>query len=129
SGECDLAFAGGVNALLRPEGNIGFSKASMLAPDGHCKSFDAGANGYVRAEGAGVVILKPLSRALADGDPIYALVRATAVNQDGRTPGLALPNRVAQEAILRDIYRNAGVPPAQVHFIEAHGTGTPAGDP
>lgn len=129
NGECEVAFAGGVNALLRPEGNIGFSKASMLAPDGRCKSFDARANGYVRSEGAGIIILKPLSKAVADGDPVYAVVLGTLVNQDGRTPGLALPNRVAQEMMLRDAYERAQVPPQQVHFVEAHGTGTVVGDP
>src|SRR3712207_2491071 len=129
NGECDMALTGGVNLILRPEGTIGFSRASMLAPDGRCKSFDARANGYVRSEGAGVVVLKPVSRALADGDPIYAVVRGTAVNQDGRTTGISLPNRVAQEAMLREAYRQAGVTPEQVQYIEAHGTGTPVGDP
>jgi len=129
TGECDLSLAGGVNALLRPEANIGFSKASMLAPDGRCKSFDAKADGYVRAEGAGIVLLKRLSRALADGDPIHAVVRGIWMNQDGRTPGLAQPNRAAQEALLREVYQQAGIVPQTVHFIEAHGTGTPAGDP
>jgi len=128
-GECSMALAGGVNALLRPEGNIGFSKASMLAPDGRCKSFDARANGYVRSEGVGIILLKPLAEALLDNDPIYAVVRGTLVNQDGRTPGLALPNRLAQEMMLREAYRRAGVSPAHVHFIEAHGTGTAVGDP
>jgi acyl transferase domain-containing protein/NADPH:quinone reductase-like Zn-dependent oxidoreductase/acyl carrier protein/ubiquinone/menaquinone biosynthesis C-methylase UbiE len=128
-GECEMALAGGVNALLRPEGNIGFSKASMLAPDGHCKSFDARANGYVRSEGAGIILLKPLSKALEDDDPIQAVVRGTLLNQDGRTPGMALPSRAAQEMMLRDAYRRAGIQPREVHFVEAHGTGTPAGDP
>jgi acyl transferase domain-containing protein/ubiquinone/menaquinone biosynthesis C-methylase UbiE/acyl carrier protein len=129
AGECDMALAGGVNLIIRPEGTIGFSKASMLAPDGRCKSFDARADGYVRSEGAGVVVLKPLSRALADADPIYAVVRGTVVNQDGRTTGISLPNGAAQEAMLRDAYRQAGVPPEQVQYVEAHGTGTPVGDP
>jgi acyl transferase domain-containing protein/acyl carrier protein len=129
NGECDIALTGGVNLILRPEGTIGFSKASMLSPDGRCKSFDAGADGYVRSEGAGVILLKPVSRALADGDPIYAVVRGTAANQDGRTTGISLPNRVAQEAMLREAYRQAGVAPQQVQYIEAHGTGTPVGDP
>lgn len=93
TGESELAFVGGVNLTLRPELTIGFSKASMLSPDGRCKSFDARANGYVRGEGAGVIILKPLARALAEGDHIYALIRATAVNQDGRTAGISLPIR------------------------------------
>src|SRR3954469_11238884 len=129
NGECDMALSGGVNLILRPEGTIGFSKASMLAPDGRCKSFDARANGYVRSEGAGVVVLKPVSRALADGDPIYAVVHGTAVNQDGRTTGISLPNRAAQEAMLVEAYRQAGVAPEQVQYVEAHGTGTPVGDP
>src|SRR3954453_14617544 len=129
NGECEMALTAGVNLILRPEGTIGFSKASMLAPDGRCKSFDARANGYVRAEGAGVVVLKPVSRALADGDPIYAVVRGTAVNQDGRTAGISLPNRAAQEAMLVEAYRQAGVAPEDVQYIEAHGTGTPVGDP
>jgi acyl transferase domain-containing protein/acyl carrier protein len=129
SGECDMALTGGVNLILRPEGTIGFSRASMLAPDGRCKSFDARANGYVRSEGAGVIVLKPVSRALADGDPIYAVVRGTAVNQDGRTTGISMPNRLAQETMLREAYQQAGVAPELVQYVEAHGTGTPVGDP
>jgi acyl transferase domain-containing protein/aryl carrier-like protein len=128
-GESELAFAGGVNVILRPELSIGFSKASMLAPDGRCKSFDARANGYVRGEGAGVVILKPLSRAVADGDRIYALIRATAVNQDGRTEGISVPNRLSQEANLRSALTLAGIAAESVQYVEAHGTGTPVGDP
>ena len=100
-----------------------------MAPDGRCKSFDARANGYVRSEGAGVVVLKPLSKALADGDPIYAVIRGSAVNQDGRSNGLMAPNPLAQEAVLREAYRQAGVAPGQVHYVEAHGTGTLLGDP
>src|SRR3954470_18850695 len=129
NGECDMALSGGVNLILRPEGTIGFSKASMLAPDGRCKSFDARANGYVRSEGAGVIVLKPVSQALTDGDPIYAVVRGTAVNQDGRTTGVSLPNRAAQEAMLVEAYRQAGIAPQAVQYVEAHGTGTPVGDP
>src|SRR3954471_23673162 len=129
NGECEMALTAGVNLILRPEGTIGFSKASMLAPDGRCKSFDARANGYVRSEGAGVLVLKPMSRALTDGDPIYAVVRGTAVNQDGRTTGISLPNRAAQEAMLSEAYRHAGIAPEDVQYIEAHGTGTPVGDP
>jgi acyl transferase domain-containing protein/ubiquinone/menaquinone biosynthesis C-methylase UbiE len=127
--ESTMALAGGVNALLKPESTIGFSKASMLSPDGRCKSFDAGANGYVRAEGAGIVVLKPLSRALADSDPIYAVIRGSAVNSDGRTNGITMPSEKGQEAVLREAYRQAGVLPEQVQYIEAHGTGTPVGDP
>jgi acyl transferase domain-containing protein len=129
NGNSELAFAAGVNVILRPELSIGFSKALMLAPDGRCKSFDARANGYVRGEGVGVVVLKPLSRASADRDRIYALIRATAVNQDGRTEGISVPNRVSQEANLRDALRIADIAPEGVQYVEAHGTGTPVGDP
>jgi acyl transferase domain-containing protein/acyl carrier protein len=129
NGESELAFVGGVNVLVQPEVTIGFSKASMLSPDGRCKSFDARANGYVRGEGAGVVILKPLARALAAGDPIYAVIRATAVNQDGRTAGISLPNQVSQEANIVDALRLADISPETVQYVEAHGTGTPVGDP
>jgi acyl transferase domain-containing protein len=129
NGESELAFVGGVNLTLRPELTIGFSKASMLSPDGRCKSFDSRANGYVRGEGAAVVILKPLSRALADRDRIYALIRATAVNQDGRTAGISVPNQVAQEANIADALRLADIAPDSIQYVEAHGTGTPVGDP
>src|SRR3954453_3772331 len=128
-GECEMALTAGVNLILRPEGTIGFSKASMLASDGRCKSFDARANGYVRSDGTGVLVLKPMSRALTDGDPIYAVVRGTSVNQDGRTTGISLPNRAAQEEMLREAYRQAGITPEHVQYVEAHGTGTPVGDP
>jgi amino acid adenylation domain-containing protein len=128
-GESELALAGGSNLLLQPQVFAGFAKNGFLAPDGHCKAFDAQANGYVRGEGAGIVVLKPLSRALADGDPIYAVIRGGAVNQDGRTNGLTAPSGSAQEAVLRSAYRHAGVAPALVDYVEAHGTGTPLGDP
>jgi 1-acyl-sn-glycerol-3-phosphate acyltransferase len=128
-GECDLALAGGVQAVLQPELTIGFCKASMISPDGRCKAFAAEANGYVRGEGAGVIVLKPLSRALADGDPIYALVRGSAINEDGRTNGMTVPGLPAQQAVLREAYRRAGVRPGDVPYIEAHGPGTPVGDP
>ena len=129
NGTSELAFVGGVNLMLRPETGIGFAKASMLAPDGRCKSFDARADGYVRGEGVGVVILKPLARALQDRDGIYCLIRATAVNQDGRTEGISVPSRASQEANLHDALRLADVVPASVQYVEAHGTGTPVGDP
>ncbi|MBV8317834.1 MAG: AMP-binding protein, partial [Planctomycetaceae bacterium] len=128
-GESSLALAGGVNLILSPEIAANFTKAGFLAPDGRCKTFDAGANGYVRGEGAGVVVLKPLARALADGDPIVAVIRGEAVNQDGRTNGLTAPNPLAQEAVLREAYRRAGVAPGRVQYVEAHGTGTFLGDP
>ena len=129
SGESTLAVAGGVNLILSPAIAINFTKAGAMAPDGRCKAFDASANGYVRSEGAGVVVLKPLSRAVADGDPIHAVIRGSAVNQDGRSNGLMAPNPAAQEAVLRQAYRQAAVSPGQVQYVEAHGTGTLLGDP
>jgi acyl transferase domain-containing protein len=129
SGESTLALAGGVNLILSPAITINFSKAGAMAPDGRCKTFDARANGYVRSEGAAIVILKPLTQALADRDPIYAVIRGSAVNQDGRSNGLMAPNPRAQEAVLREAYRRAEVSPGDVHYVEAHGTGTLLGDP
>jgi len=128
-GESSLAIAGGVNLILRPELTIGFSKLTALSPEGRCKAFDADANGFVRSEGAGAVVLKPLGQALADGDPIYAMLRGSAMNQDGRSNGLTAPNRDAQEAVIRRAYQQAGLAPHQSHYIEAHGTGTLLGDP
>lgn len=129
NGECDLALAGGVNVMLRPESTIIECKGGFLSPDARCKAFDASANGYVRGEGVGMVLLKPMSKAVADGDHIYALICATGVNQDGRTPGIAFPNPDSQEALLRTVCQDAGVPPSRVDYVEAHGTGTQAGDP
>jgi phthiocerol/phenolphthiocerol synthesis type-I polyketide synthase C len=128
-GDCSLALAGGVNLVLSPALAINFSKAGAMAPDGRCKTFDARANGYVRAEGAGVVVLKPLSRALADRDTVYGVIRGGAVNQDGRSNGIMAPNPHAQEAVLRAAYDKAGISPERVHYVEAHGTGTLLGDP
>jgi acyl transferase domain-containing protein/NADPH:quinone reductase-like Zn-dependent oxidoreductase/acyl carrier protein len=127
--ECPLALAGGVNALLRPDTFIIFAQASMLAPDGRCKAFDSRADGFGRGEGAGLVVLKKLTRALEDGDRIYASIRATAVNQDGRSSGLTVPGQEAQEALIREACRRARVSPRQIQYVEAHGTGTPVGDP
>lgn len=127
--EASLALAGGVNAILKPEMTIGMCKASMLSPDCRSKSFDAEANGFARGEGAGIVVLKPLSKALADKDPIYAVIRGSAVNQDGHTNGITVPNGKAQEAVLQAAYQQAGVLPEQVQYLEAHGTGTAVGDP
>jgi myxalamid-type polyketide synthase MxaE and MxaD len=129
AGETELALVGGVNVITSPVIGISFSKGGLMAPDGRCKPFDHRANGYVRSEGVGVVILKPLERALADGDRVYATVLGSAVNQDGRSNGLVAPNRLAQEAVLRDAYRTAGIDPADVDYVEAHGTGTAVGDP
>ena len=109
SGECELAIAGGVNAIISAGPFIGFCAASMLSPDGRCRTFDAGANGFVRGEGAGAVLLKPLSKALADGDGVYAVILGSAVNQDGRTHGLTMPSVDAQKALLREACRQAGV--------------------
>jgi len=129
SGEAELALAGGVNVITNPAIAMSFSKGGLMAPDGRCKPFDQRANGYVRSEGAGVVVLKPLARAIDDGDRIYAVALGSAVNQDGRTNGLTAPNGPAQEAVLRAAYRAAGVDPAEVEYVEAHGTGTAVGDP
>lgn len=127
--ECTLALAGGVNVMLRPEYFVTMSKGRYLSQQARCMTFDARADGYVRGEGCGLVVLKPLSEALRNGDPIYALIRATGVNQDGQTVGISLPNQEAQEALMADVYRQAGVSPGRVQYIEAHGTGTKAGDP
>jgi amino acid adenylation domain-containing protein/non-ribosomal peptide synthase protein (TIGR01720 family) len=128
-GESDLALVGGVNLTLRPETYINFSKAKMLAPDGRCKTFDAAADGYARGEGGGIVILKRLSDAVADGDNIYAQIRGSAVNQDGPSGGLTVPNGPSQVKVIHQALANAGVTPDQVSYIEAHGTGTSLGDP
>ncbi|WP_437819486.1 SDR family NAD(P)-dependent oxidoreductase [Sorangium sp. So ce1078] len=128
-GESALALAGGVNLNLVPESTMGVSKFGALSPDGRCFTFDARANGYVRGEGAGLVVLKPLSRALADGDRIYCVIRGSAVNNDGASNGLTAPNPRAQEAVLRAAYERAAVDPADVQYVEAHGTGTQLGDP
>ncbi|HIK04816.1 MAG TPA: SDR family NAD(P)-dependent oxidoreductase [Trichormus sp. M33_DOE_039] len=129
NGESTLAVAGGVNIMASPWVTVTFSKGGFMAADGRCKAFDSRANGYVRSEGAGVVVLKLLSQAIADGDRIYATIRGSAVNQDGRSNGITAPNSLAQEAVLREAYRQAGVAPGQVQYIEAHGTGTKLGDP
>jgi len=127
-GESTLAVAGGVNVIGSPALGVNFSKAGLMAADGRCKTFDAAADGYVRGEGAGVVVLKPLSQALADGDPVYAVIRGSATNQDGRTNGLTAPSRQSQEAVLADAYRDAGLSPGAVQYVEAHGSGTSLGD-
>ncbi len=127
--ECDLAVAGGVNALLSPRLFLSFAKAGMLSPDGRCRTFDKRANGYVRGEGVAAILLKPLDRARVDRDNIYAVIRSTSVNHDGRTGSLTAPNPQAQAELITDAYRKAGIDPATVGYIEAHGTGTELGDP
>jgi acyl transferase domain-containing protein/thioesterase domain-containing protein/acyl carrier protein len=129
SDDCSMAVVAGVNALIHEGNFIAFSRMSMLSPDGCCKAFDASANGFVRAEGVGAVILKPLSAAQAAGDRIYAVIRATAANQDGHTNGITVPNRQAQESLILQACHTAGISPAEVGYVEAHGTGTAVGDP
>jgi malonyl CoA-acyl carrier protein transacylase/SAM-dependent methyltransferase/acyl carrier protein len=124
-----MALAGGVNVILTPELLINFSKSHMMAADGRCKTFDASADGFVRGEGCGVVVLKRLADAVADGDNILAVIRGTAINQDGRASGLTVPNGSAQQEVIRKALRNAGVEPSQVSYVETHGTGTSLGDP
>jgi acyl transferase domain-containing protein len=128
-GESELAIAGGVNAMLRPETFVSMCKGRFLAPDGRCKTFDASADGYARGEGAGAIILKPLDAARADGDRVYAVIKATGANQDGRTSGITVPNPVSQEALARRVLREAGICGADIGYVEAHGTGTAIGDP
>lgn len=129
NGECRMALAGGVNAILTPQTSIGMSKGRFLNPEGQCRAFDADAKGYVRGEGAGIVILKPLQQAIQDGDAIYAVIRATGVNHDGHTNGLALPNRDAQKELISAVLTQAQIDPSDIQYVEAHGTGTLAGDP
>jgi amino acid adenylation domain-containing protein/non-ribosomal peptide synthase protein (TIGR01720 family) len=127
-GESDLAIAGGVNLILSPDLTIAFSQAQMLSPHGRCKTFDAEADGYVRGEGCGIIVLKRLSEAKRDGDNILALIKGSAVNQDGRSNGLTAPNGLAQQRVIRQALANAEVPPSALHYVETHGTGTALGD-
>ena len=129
NGKSNMALAGGVNLILSPEMSIGASKSNMLAADGRCKTFDSRADGFVRSEGCGVIVLKRLSDAQADGDNILAVIRGSAVNQDGFSSGLTVPNKLAQEAVIRTALKNAGVKPDEIQYVEAHGTGTSLGDP
>ncbi len=129
AGECSMALAGGVNLMLLPEAHVALSRAQMMAPDGHCKTFDEAANGYVRGEGGGVVVLKKLSTAVADGDRVLAVIRGSAVNHDGRSGGLTAPSGPAQMAVIRKALESARVDPAEIGFVETHGTGTALGDP
>lgn len=129
NGSCSLAIAGGVNAIITPQRTLSFSQAGMLSKDGRCKTFDEDANGYVRGEGVGFVILKSLAKAKADGDQIYGLVRNTSENHGGKANTLTSPNPIAQTRLLVKAYNQANIDPRNVSYIEAHGTGTPLGDP
>lgn len=129
SGDCDVAVVGGANIMTRPEYSIGMSKGQFLSRDGQCKSFDARGDGYGRGEGGGIVLLKTLERALADGDTILATVAGAGVNSDGRTPGISMPSAQAQSQLIREVCERFEVDPAQVRYVECHGTGTAVGDP
>ncbi|WP_291407346.1 SDR family NAD(P)-dependent oxidoreductase [Actinophytocola sp.] len=129
SGSCDAALVGGVNLILAPMVYVSFSRAGMLSPDGRCKTFDAGANGYVRGEGVAALLLKPLSAAERDGDHVHAVIRGSAVNHGGRVNTLTTPNPNAQAELIVDAFTDAGVDPATVGYVEMHGTGTALGDP
>lgn len=127
--DCSSALVGGVNVILGPELAISFSKAGAMALDGRCKAFDEKADGWVRSEGAGAVFLKPLSKAIEENDPIYAVILGSSVNSDGKSNGLFAPNPQAQKSVLWESYENAGISPGKVQYVEAHGTGTTLGDP
>lgn len=129
TGESSLALAGGVNLISAPETSIAMSKSHMLAPDGRCKTFDAAADGFSRGEGCGIVVLKRLSDAKRDGDRILAVVRGSAINQDGKSSGLTAPNGTAQESVIRDALASARLKGSDIDYVEAHGTGTSLGDP
>ncbi len=128
-GEADMELAGGVNLVLLPFVTAALASAEMLSPDGQCKTFDAAANGFVRSEGCGMLALKRLADAEADGDRIWAVVKGSAINQDGASAGLTVPSGTAQERVIRQALERAQVDPAEVDYLEAHGTGTPLGDP
>ncbi|MEO1559581.1 MAG: type I polyketide synthase [Cyanobacteria bacterium J06632_19] len=127
--ECEMAIAGGVKLHLTPEGYILTSRVGMISPDGLCKTFDISANGYARGEGCGMIVLKPLSKAKEDGDQILALIRGSAVNQDGPSSGLTVPNGQSQQKLIKQALKQAQIEPAEISYLEAHGTGTSLGDP
>ncbi len=129
NGESDMAMVGGVNAMLIPQTFVLMSQGKFLSKHGRCKTFDSDAGGYVRGEGAGIVMLKSYKQAVKDGDRIYALIDGTGVNQDGQTNGITVPNRDSQVALMKQVYSNSGVDVKDIHYVEAHGTGTPVGDP
>lgn len=129
SGESDVALAAGTNFILAPDASVATCSTQMLSPSGRCRTFSDDADGYVRSEGCGVVVLKRLSDAEKDGNPILAVVRGSAINQDGASAGLTVPNGPAQEKLIRQALENAGLQPSDISYLEAHGTGTPLGDP
>ncbi|MGE3277008.1 MAG: beta-ketoacyl synthase N-terminal-like domain-containing protein [Vicinamibacterales bacterium] len=128
-GESSLALAGGVNLLVSAESTVFLARALALSPTGRCRTFDAAADGYVRGEGGGLLVLKPLDAARRDGDHVHAVIRGSAMNHDGRTSGLTVPNGPAQESVIRAALADAGVSPDDIGYVEAHGTGTALGDP
>ena len=129
SGECDYAIAGGVNLILSSEATESFAKAGMLSPTGVCRTFDDAADGFVRGEGAGMILLRPLKDAIANGDRIYGVLKGSAVNQDGRTNGLTAPSRIAQTELIREAVADSRLAASDIEYVEAHGTGTSLGDP
>ena len=129
SGECEMALVGGINILLRPTTFISFAKTGMLSPEGRCKTFDAAADGYVRGEGGGVILLKALRKAIEDGDAIHGVIRGSAINHGGKSQTLTSPNAYAQSQVIQEAYKRAGIAPDRVSYVEAHGTATPKGDP
>lgn len=129
AGESDVALASGVNAILTPETSLFFSRMGAMSPDGRCKTFDAAANGYVRSEGCGVVVLKRRGDAIRANDRIFAVIRGSAVNHDGRSNGLTAPNGLAQQAVIRRALQQAAAETCEIGYLEAHGTGTALGDP
>lgn len=129
AGECSLALCGGVAAMTSPEMTVAFSKGNLMASDGHCKTFDAAADGYVRSEGCGIVVLKRLKDALSDGNRILGLIKGSAVNHCGRSNGISAPSGLAQQQLVWDALEQAGVAPSEIQYVEAHGTGTYVGDP
>lgn len=128
-GDCDMALAGGVNLILTPESSVALTKIQALSPDGRCKTFDEKADGYGRGEGCGIIILKRLRDAEADGDNIMGIIRSTAINHDGKSNGLTAPNGLAQQSLLQKAINISGISPEDITYVETHGTGTPLGDP
>lgn len=126
-GECREALVGGVNIICHPENSIAYYKAGMLSADGVCRPFDSKANGYVRSEGAVMLFIKPLKDAIADGNPIHAVIKGVACNHGGQAGGLTVPNPELQAELLLEAFKDAGIRPDQISYIETHGTGTPFG--